>query len=197
MKPYFEPNEQEREQNLKQPTIAHKKIAKLVKDGYIKLIITTNFDRLIESALQGEGIDPTVVRHPNDIDGIVPLVHNDFTLVKINGDYLDSRFLNTKEELAKYDEKLHSFLLRIFNEFGIISSGWSAKWDSGLINILRQSENYRFSSFWTYVGKCEKELLEISNLRKGQVVEIVNADTFCVEIAEKIEALEKINDTHP
>lgn len=197
LKSYFEPNEQEREQNLKQPTIAHRNIAKLVKDGYIKLIITTNFDRLIESALQRVGIEPTVVRHPNDIDGIVPLVHSDFTLVKINGDYLDSRFLNTKEELAKYDEKLHSFLLRIFNEFGIISSGWSAKWDSGLVNILRQSENYRFSSFWTYLGTCEKELLEISNHRKGHVVEIKDADSFFVDIVEKIEALEKINDNHP
>ncbi len=197
LKKYIEPTEEEREQNIKEPTIAHKSIAKLIKSGYIKVVITTNFDRLLEKALQAEGIEPTVIRHSDDIDGAIPLVHNSFTLIKINGDYLDSRFLNTKEELAEYQEKLHNYLLRIINEYGVISCGWSAKWDTGLINVIRQSENFRFSSYWTYVEKCEKELLEISNHRKGQTLQIKDADSFFNEISERIKALESINDDHP
>ncbi|PNW28705.1 SIR2 family protein [Formosa algae] len=66
LKPYFEPTQEDRENNLKEPTKAHKAIAKLVKNGFVKVIVTTNFDRLIEQALKLEGIEPTVIRHPSD-----------------------------------------------------------------------------------------------------------------------------------
>ena len=62
-----------------------------------------------------------MIRHPDDIEGALPLVHSQFTLIKMNGDYLDCRFLNTKTELENYPEKLKSYLLRIVNEYGIIS----------------------------------------------------------------------------
>jgi len=99
-----------------------------------------------------------VIRHPDDIDGAIPIVHNAFTLIKINGDYLDSRFLNTPEELSTYQPKLHDYLVRIVNEFGLLSCGWSAKWDNGFIKVLKQCENFRFHSYCTYFGDCEIEL---------------------------------------
>jgi len=197
LKPYFEPTEEELEQGLKQPTEAHKNIAKLIKKGYIKVVITTNFDRLLENALLAEGVAPIVIRHPDDIDGALPLVHTDFIIVKINGDYLDSRFLNTKEELSGYNKKLNDYILRIINEFGIISSGWSGKWDIGLVNSIRKCENFRFYSYWTYVGKCEDELKEIAKIRKGEVVEIKGSDEFFREINDNISALENINQNNP
>jgi len=197
LKQYFEPASQDEENILKQPSQAHRSIAKLVKDGYIKVIITTNFDRLVETALINEGIEPTIIKHPTDIDGSIPLTHNKITLIKINGDYLDSRFLNTKEELKKYEQKLNNYLLQIINEYGIISCGWSAKWDTGLVNILKQCENFRFSSYWTYLNNCEKELTEIASQRKGQTIKIENADSFFNEIVEKIDALETLNEPSP
>jgi hypothetical protein len=197
LKPYFEPTDEEFEQGLKLPTPAHKEIARLAKCGYIKVIITTNFDRLLEKAFDEIGVEPVVIRHPDDIDGAMPLVHSDFTLIKINGDYLDSRFLNTQEELSEYNSKLHEYLLRIVSEFGILSCGWSGKWDKGFVNILRQCENYRYYSYWTYVGTCEKELQEIAKFRKGETVGIVSADTFFKEISDNIESLETISDNHP
>lgn len=197
LKPYFEPTEDEIEQGLKLPTKTHKHIASLIKKGYIKVVITTNFDRLLEKALQAEGIEPIIIRHPNDIDGAMPLVHSDFVLVKLNGDYLDTRFLNTEEELSTYDKKLQQYILRIINEFGIISCGWSAKWDIGLLNVLRQSENFRFSSYWTHLGKCEPELSEVAKIRKGETVNINDSDSFFEELSDNILALENINDNHP
>ena len=47
LRPYFEPTDQEREDGLKQPTAAHRAIAQLVAQGFVRVIITTNFDRLI------------------------------------------------------------------------------------------------------------------------------------------------------
>ncbi len=46
---YFEATPEEREQGLKVPKPAHEAIAQLVTKGYFRVIVTTNFDRLIES----------------------------------------------------------------------------------------------------------------------------------------------------
>lgn len=193
LKPYFEPTEEDRENNLKEPTKAHKAIAKMVKKGFVKVIVTTNFDRLIEQALKIEGIEPTIIRHPSDIDGTIPLVHNDFILIKLNGDYLDTRILNTSKELSVYDENLENYIRRIFEDFGIISCGWSAKWDTALTNSIKKSKRSPFNSFLTFLNKCPDELIEIASNRKGETAKIIDADNFFYEIDEKITALLDIN----
>lgn len=49
---YFEPNESERESGEKSPTMGQQAIAQLVANGFIRVILTTNFDRLIETAIR-------------------------------------------------------------------------------------------------------------------------------------------------
>lgn len=56
MKQFFEPTDDEKSLSWKQPTKAHKAIAKLAKAGYIRVVLTTNFDRLLEQAFEIEGI---------------------------------------------------------------------------------------------------------------------------------------------
>lgn len=82
MKSYFEPTEEERQSHLKEPTKAHRAIAKMAKNGYLRVVLTTNFDRLLEKALNDEGITPQVICHEDDIEGATPLVHSSFTIVK-------------------------------------------------------------------------------------------------------------------
>ena len=61
LRSYFEPTVEERDQGLKVPNEAHYAIAELVARGYIRVIVTTNFDRLLEKALESKGITPTVI----------------------------------------------------------------------------------------------------------------------------------------
>lgn len=197
MKSYFEPTEEEAESHLKEPTKAHRAIAQMAKNGFLKVILTTNFDRLLEKALADEGITPQVICHEDDIDGAVPLVHSSLTIVKINGDYIDCRFRNTAEELDNYPPKLHAFLSRILSEFGLITCGWSATWDKGLTNIIRGIENRRYASYFTYVGKSSEALKELSDFRKGELCAIENADTFFTELSERIKALTYCDAEHP
>jgi hypothetical protein len=88
---YFEPTSDERERGVKTPTTAHKEIARLVSKGYIRVIVTTNFDRLVETALETEGVVPTVISSPDAAFGALPLVHTPCCVVKIHGDYMDTR----------------------------------------------------------------------------------------------------------
>lgn len=133
---FFEPK-QDDEENTKIPTKAHRSIAKLVKGGYIRVIVTTNFDRLMEQALEELNIDFQTLHDVSNIEGIKPLVHANCTIIKVHGDYKDVRFKNVSHELETYHDDLSNLLQRVFDEYGVIISGWSAEWDTALRNTIK------------------------------------------------------------
>ncbi len=197
LRPYFEPTEAELEQGAKQPTAAHKAIAKLVAIGAVKLIITTNFDRLLERALAAEGIVAQVVSTPDAIDGALPLVHASCTIVKLHGDYLDSRTKNAPHELEEYDQRVNQYLDRIFDEFGLIICGWSGDWDVALRAAIERCKGRRFSSYWVTRGTLSEQAKALIKLRAGNVINAKDADSFFTMLEEKIVSLEDISQLHP
>lgn len=192
MKNYFEPTEEERDNGLKLPTKTHKAIAKLIKAGYIRVVITTNFDRFLEQALRDENVEVTVITGKEDIDKALPLMHSGPMIVKVNGDYQSCKFLNTTEELKNYPRKMKDYLKRIFEDFGLITCGWSARWDKALIEILRKSPKSRYTSFFTYVNELEKDLLCASKYRNGINIRINSSDEFFSEVYERVVAMENL-----
>ncbi|KAA6324216.1 hypothetical protein EZS27_026428 [termite gut metagenome] len=195
LKKYFE-NDSFANREVK-PTKAHQYIAKLLKEKYIKVVVTTNFDRLLEKALLDEGINSYSITHSDDIKGMQPLVHIDHVIIKVNGDYLDSRFLNTKNELSDYPAPMRELLNEVFCNFGLITCGWSAQWDIGLVNTLKSINTFRYPYCFTYVGKCETELSDLAIIRKGEILQINDADTYFYTLYEKISALERVNAMNP
>ncbi len=197
LKPFIEPSEEEFNDGLKRPTKAHEHIAQLVRLGYIRVILTTNFDRLIENALKDIGIEPTVISNPTHIENSIPLIHSRITVIKINGDYLDTGFLNLKSELENYDSEMEKLMNYVFENFGLITCGWSAKWDIALVNSLKSSNKFRFSNFFTHLNDPEKGLNELAEYRKGHLIKISDADSFFSELYEDILALETNSHQHP
>jgi SIR2-like domain len=92
---YIEPTQEDREEGRKIPTAAHRAIAELVRRGYIRVIVTTNFDRLLESALREIGVEPTIVASVDALSGAEPIAHSACYIFKLHGDYKDARILNT------------------------------------------------------------------------------------------------------
>ena len=144
LKSYFEPTKDEQENGLKTPTDAHKAIANLVSSGHIRVIVTTNFDRLIESALEQVGIAPIVIANPDAVDGAPPIAQNACTIIKVHGDYLDTRFKNSPDALEKYDDRLNDLLDRVFDEHGLIVCGWSAEYDAALRAVFERARSRRY-----------------------------------------------------
>lgn len=150
LRSYFEPDEQEREDGRKQPTAAHRAIARLVAAGHIRIVLTTNFDRLMETALREAGIEPTVASHADDITGLAPLHTLNCLVVHLHGDYLDPTSMrNTPEELRQYSTSTNRLLNRVFAEYGLVISGWSAEWDPALRKPLSRCRTRIFASYWT------------------------------------------------
>jgi SIR2-like domain len=194
---YFEPTEEERQQGIKVPTASHKAIAQLVANGYVRVILTTNFDRLIERAIEDANVTPTVVSTADAVDGMMPLSHATKLIVKLHGDYLDSRIRNTKAELATYDSKIDQLLDRALDEFGLIVCGWSAEWDSALCAAIERATSRRFAMYWTTRRKIDGKAEQLVNLRAGIVTPIKDADSFFTDISEKVQSLADLDRPHP
>ena len=192
MKSFFEPTDEEKEIGWKTPTKAHLAIARCAKKGYIRVILTTNFDRLLEKAFELEGVTPQVISHEGAISQATPIVHSKIpTIIKINGDYIDCQFRNTAEELDGYPEQMKLYLHRIFEEYGLVTCGWSGEWDKGLIEIINGATHSRYNSFFAYIGEAKNSIMSLSRDRMGELMPIESADNFFSELYEQITALEK------
>jgi hypothetical protein len=194
---YFEPTDEEREEGRKQPTRGHRAVASLVRNGYVRVILTTNFDQLIETALRDEGVIPAVISTADQVAGMIPLHLAPITVIKIHGDYLDTRIRNTDEELSSYPVEFDRLLDRVFDEYGLIVCGWSATWDPALRAAVERCPNRRFTTFWAARGELAHEARALIAHRQAQLIEIGDADEFFADISEKLSALESIRRPHP
>lgn len=197
LKSYFEPTEEDRQQGTKLPTRAHNAIAELVASGHFRVILTTNFDRLIEKALEAVGVTPTIISTPDAVEGAIPLAHGRCYVIKLHGDYLDTRIKNSPVELESYDKRTEDLLDRILDEYGLIVCGWSAVWDTALRAALERCKSHRFTTYWATrsdLGELPRRLVA---LRRAEVVRIQDADSFFHELREKVRALEELDRPHP
>lgn len=194
---YFEPTEEELAEGRKRPSPGHKSIAQLIARGYIRVVITTNFDRLLEQALGEIGIQPVVISTADSVRGALPLAHSPCTIIKINGDYLDTRLKNTRGELERYDDQTDKLLDRVFDEYGLIIAGWSAEWDIALCAALQRCPNRRFATYWALRGPAKAAATDLIALRSATVVQIADADAFFRELDEKVAALETFSIRDP
>lgn len=197
LRSYFEPTEEERGQGLKLPSAAHKAVARLAAAGYLRVIITTNFDRLIEKALEEIGITPTVISTTDQLSGALPLSHSGVTVIKLHGDYLDTRIRNTEPELASYDKTMEGLLDRIFDEYGLIVCGWSGDWDAALRAAIERCPNRRFSTFWATPSPLSEKSAALAKHRQAAVIQIKGADHFFETLREKVQALADLAAPHP
>ncbi len=194
---YFEATSEERQENKKTPTAAHRAIAKLTAEGYFRVILTTNFDRLMEQALEAEGVSPSVISSEDMIRGAAPLVHASVTLIKLHGDYRDTRIRNTQAELSAYTPALDGLLDRVFDEYGLITVGWSATWDHALRNAMLRCPNRRYTTYWAARGTLTGEAQRLATSRAAVIIPVASADSFFTDIENKVAALVAYDKPHP
>lgn len=197
LQPFFEPTEEERERGIKVPTPAHRAIARLAASGHVRIIVTTNFDRLMETALLDEGVTPVVVANGDQAEGAAPLVHQSCVVLKLHGDYLDDRIKNTEAELSTYDDRMAVLLDQVLNEFGLIVSGWSGEWDQALRSTFERCSSRRYSTYWGTVGDPGPRAADLIARRQAQVIRTAGADALFTAVEEKVRALDDLRMSHP
>ena len=194
---YIEPSDEDREQGRKMPTAAHHAIADLVGSGYVRVIITTNFDRLLESALRERGVEPTVISSEDALEGAEPLPHARCYVFKLHGDYKDSRIRNTDTELANYPPSYNAMLERIFDEHGLVVCGWSGEWDDALRAAITRSKSRRYTTFWAVLGEPGKRAQSLISHCRACTIPIQDADSFFTSLRDQIETLAQTSRENP
>lgn len=197
VRPYIEPNEEERARGEKLPTAAHRAIANLMAKGYVRIVLTTNFDPLLEQALAEIGVNATVIASSDHVAGTLPLVHAGPTIVKLHGDYLDTRIRNTLDELSAYEPAIDSLLDQVLDEFGLIVCGWSGEWDVALKAAIDRAPSRRFPMYWASRGEPVAAAQALIARRGARIVQTDGADGFFDKLDQQIQAIETLRRPHP
>lgn len=196
--PYFEPSADDREAGLKQPTAAHRAIADLVGLGLIRVIVTTNFDRLLEAAFVEVGIEPYVVADAESA-GLIPPIHTirSVLIIKVNGDHLSPNLKNTLTELEELDDAMTQLLADVFAHYGVLVAGWSADWDPALRRLLVDHQPTIFATYWALRGDPTGGAATVMKARGAVPIPIEDADQFFSALASKVQAIADLNNPAP
>ena len=176
-----------------QPTAGHHALAALAATGRVRVILTTNFDRLIERALDQAGVAPQVIASSGAISGMTPMVHAPTTVIKLHGDYLSLGLRNTPEELASYPEEIKTLLARVFDEYGLLIMGWSAEYDTALVEALESAPSRRYPTFWaSFHGDLKEPARRLIAQRQACVIDTAGADEFLEDLVQKVIRLDQV-----
>lgn len=195
---FFEPTETERDAGQKVPGAAHRAIAELVKRGTVRVILTTNFDQLIEQALTAAGVTHQVVATPDAITGMEPLTHAGCTVIKLHGDFTRIDQLNTTDELSAYQPALEGLLKRVLDEYGLVINGWSGDWDHALVGAIEAIRPRRYPMLWASFGALGTAGQRLVDQHGAMLVSGPDAaaDTFFPDLVSRLGALDLMS-TNP
>ncbi len=179
LRSYFEPNDDDALKGLKLPTDSHKAIAQLMKYEFVRVVVTTNFDRLLEKALFDINSSPIVISTDSDIAGFSGLLHErNPVIIKINGDYLDTRIKNTSWELSNYSDEMKKLLSKVFTNFGMVFAGWSGEYDKALASILADNLNKKYSHYWVNPAPPPEKIIGTNSSVKLIHIDCYSDDFF-------------------
>jgi hypothetical protein len=190
LSPFFEPNASAPESGNRRPTAAHRAIARLAKRRFVQVIVTTNFDRLVETALTDQGLDPVVISSESQASEIVAVPFEAVLVFKLHGDYRAPSIRNTREELKAYGPKTSALLNQICQSYGLVVCGWSAEWDPALRSAFEADAFPRFSTYWASRGEPKEQAQALILARNAKVVLGRDADSFFEELSGKVLSLE-------
>lgn len=186
-----------------QLTYGHKVMGILMKQGYLNLIFTTNFDKAFENVAAAH-FPKLESWYAADLDskdngmkffqsGKRPLI------VKLHGDYFSDKIKNTTDELQDQDKKLRDILSISLDTNGLCVMGYSGR-DKSIMDVLRESvkksSSFPGGLFWfTRSGTSPmpevSELIELAKAN-GKQAEIVEIETFDTAWADIIKGFDSI-----
>jgi hypothetical protein len=174
----------------KEPGEVHHLIAKLVLDGFIRFIITTNFDSLLEKALNNSGLEGRYsvistndqARHSDTWDKV-----DICRIYKLHGDIIQGRIRNSVTELKSLDKYMKKDFQEIIDRHGVIVLGYSGgEYDKGVMNCFERREFQRYPIYWQYRSTLNDQVRRIIKRQDGHLIQNDSASKFLKELFERI-----------
>jgi hypothetical protein len=168
----------------KKPGRTHEMLAGLAERGLARVFITTNFDRLLEHALQARGIEPVVIASDADLQAAVPREHAHCIVLKPHGDYLRQTIRNTPEELAELEPAMAAELAEVFTRYGIVVIGYSGA-DEAIAQTLRGRQS-RYGLWWVARGALGQPAAEVVEATAGRIIVRDSAADFLADLDRRL-----------
>ncbi|WP_137872720.1 SIR2 family protein [Rhodococcus sp. Q] len=180
----FEPGGQ-----LPEPTNAHRAVARLMKAGAIRIVVTMNFDRLFEQALRDEGVEPVIVATEAAAAALGPLHSARACIIHLHGEYQDPESMrNTIDELSAYPARMQALIEQISREYGLIIAGWSAEYDPVLRGTIETHYPRRYRPVWIDPSDPKPMAAKALTLLRGTPIR-TSADEAFSHLADAVDAL--------
>lgn len=175
-------------------TIGHRTLAALLHLDIARLIFTTNFDEVVETAYASiAGKNLTTFHLEGSYAALEALNAERFPFyAKIHGDFRYQSVKNLSNDLLKNDREIQRCLVAAAVRFGMIVSGYSGR-DSNVMAMFReaidQNNSFPHGLYWTVtqISRVEapvRELMDYAHSKgiKGGIVETGTFDEMLVKI---------------
>lgn len=169
----------------REPGRAHEQLAGLAEQGAVKVFITTNFDRLLEHALEARGIEPVLITSAADLASAPRREHARCYVLKPHGDYLQETIRNTPSELEELESEIADELREIFERFGIVVLGYSGS--DAAISSLMSARRSRYGLYWIARAELSSGAKRIVEATGGRVIEREGAAEFLADLQRRLE----------
>lgn len=137
--------------NVTQPPLGYESLARLVKTGCVKVVLTVNQDELLEKAFEKESLKFRTIVGEDDTFPLSTLTEGPI-LFKLHGTISKPRTLEaTLEDVQKLSHWKKNIFQHILENFGFIFIGYSAR-DPDILRVLENDYNIknrkRYGIFW-------------------------------------------------
>lgn len=135
----------------KKPSIGFLCLAALVEQLKFNVVWTTNFDDLIEKAINGLNYKSCQIVSPENASSVQSYKTDIPTVVKLHGDFRYDPLQNTNEELQKLEISLHTFFVEASAKRGLLVVGYSGNDESVMTSLekaLEQSNAFPKGLIW-------------------------------------------------
>ena len=168
-------------------TVGHRALAGLIHLGLARIIFTTNFDEVVESAYASiAGKNLTTFHLEGSYAALEALNAERFPFyAKVHGDFRYQTVKNLTDDLLHNDREIQKCLVAAAVRFGMIVSGYSGR-DGNVMAMFReaidQNNSFPQGLYWTVtrISRVEapvRELMEYAH-SKGVKCGIVETGTF-------------------
>lgn len=173
--------------------IGHRALAALMGDGTAKVVFTTNFDEVIETAFSEVMTRNLSAYHLEGSYAALDALNADrFPLyAKLHGDFRYTKMKNLNQDLIDNDVQIQKCFLAAATRFGIVVTGYSGR-DANVMQMFRDalSQNNAFPQglYWTVpriAGVADQVVDLVREARdKGVSAYLVPTGTFDVMLSK-------------
>lgn len=175
-------------------TIGHRALAALLHLGLARIIFTTNFDEVVESAYASiAGKNLTTFHLEGSYAALEALNCERFPFyAKVHGDFRYRAVKNLADDLLRNDREIQKCFVAAAVRFGMIVSGYSGR-DDNVMTMFReaidQNNSFPHGLYWTvprisHIEAPVRELMDYAQSKgiKGGIVETGTFDEMLAKI---------------